>query len=127
MLSRHIWTCRSPPLADGRIEIALDKEADMDVRRLTRILLGIGGVTTMVAVTWWAYFYGQITKDVGGHLGNAISCLYSSGGACGFVSGFAQLGGVVPYNPLVFWIGIALFAAGVILRLSLKEEGVTSE
>lgn len=94
----------------------------MDVTKLTKILLVLGGLLTIVALSWWAYFYGRVAKELGGNLADAFGCLYSSSGPCGFVSGFAQMGGVTPYNPAIFWIGTAFLGIGVILRLSASTE-----
>jgi hypothetical protein len=94
----------------------------MDIKKLTEILLWLGGLLTVAAFIWWAYFYGQVTKEMGRNLGDAFGCLYSSGGPCGFVSALAQLGGVTPYNPIAFWIGVIPLAVGIILKLSFKKE-----
>lgn len=93
----------------------------MDVKKLTNVLLGGGGAVTCVALLWWAYFYEQVVRGLTGGRGSltdALSCLYSSGGPCGFVSGMAQLGGATPYSPVVFWVGAVLLGIGIILRLS---------
>jgi len=98
----------------------------MDIKKLTKILLGVGCLVTVAAFIWWAHFYGQVTTQMGGNLGNAFGCLYSSGGPCGFVSGVAQSLGVIPYTPVVFWIGAVMLGVGIILRLSLKTESTDS-
>jgi len=97
----------------------------MDTKKLAKVLIWIGGLVTLAAFIWWAYFYGQVTKEMGGNMGDAIGCLYSSSGPCGFVSGLAQFGGVTPYNPVVFWIGVVMLGIGIILKLSVKEESVS--
>ncbi|CAB5507888.1 hypothetical protein [uncultured Gammaproteobacteria bacterium] len=97
----------------------------MDTKKLTQILIRIGGAVTVAAFIWWAYFYGQITKEMGGNIGDAFGCLYSSSGPCGFISGFAQFGGVTPYSPVVFWIGVVMLGIGIILKLSTKEESAS--
>ncbi len=99
----------------------------MDTKKLTDILLGIGVAVTVVAFVWWAYFYGQVTKEMGGNLGDAFGCFYSSGGPCGFISGLAQLAGMTPYNPVVFWVGAVMLGIGIILKLSLKKESAPFE
>ena len=94
----------------------------MDIKKLTTTLLMLGGLITVGALLWWLYFYSQVVKELGCDFGQAVPCLYSSGGGCGFVSGLAQLGGATPYNPIVFWVGIVLFGVGIILKFSLKKE-----
>jgi len=94
----------------------------MDIKKLTQILLAVGGVIIVIAIIWWASFYGGVTEEIGGNLGDAFKCLFSSGGECGFVSGLAQFAGVTPYNPIVFWIGVVILGVGLILKFSLKEK-----
>ncbi len=94
----------------------------MEPRKLTNVLLGIGVSFTAIAFLWWMAFYGKVTNELGMPLGEAISCLYSSGGECGLVSALAQFGDVTPYSPLMLWVGIALVGAGLIVRLSQSED-----
>jgi len=94
----------------------------MDIKKLIRILIRIGSLITLGAFIWWAYFYGQITKEMKSNLGDAISCLYSSDGPCGFINGLAQFGGATPYNPIIFWVGITMVGIGIVLKLSVKKE-----
>lgn len=94
----------------------------MDVKKLSEILMAIGGFLILCAFLWWSSFYGKITKEIGASLGDAVKCLYSSKGECGVASGIAQFAGVTPYNPAVFWIGIAILSAGIILFFSTKKE-----
>lgn len=99
----------------------------MSAKRLAKVLLGCGAGFTVLALIWWARFYGSVTRDLGRDLSDAFSCLYSSGGACGFVGGLVQLGGGTPYTPIVFWLGAALLIAGSILSLSVTEKEATCE
>lgn len=99
----------------------------MSVRRLAKVLLGSGVGVTVLALLWWAKFYGSVTRDLGRDLSDAFSCLYSSGGACGFVSGLVQLGGGTAYTPIVFWIGAILLIAGSIVSLSVSDEEAKCE
>ena len=94
----------------------------MDIKKLTATFLIIGGSITTGALLWWLNFYGQITRELGGTIGEAFSCLYSSGGECGFVIELAQLGGFTPYNPISFWVGVVLLGIGIILKFSLKKK-----
>jgi hypothetical protein len=50
----------------------------------------------------------------------ALRCLYSSAGACGFVTGAAQLAGKTPYEPMLLWIGGVALVAGILIRLSIR-------
>lgn len=93
----------------------------MDARKLSAVLLALGALVTSGALVWWASFYGPITKELQANLSNAISCLYSTGGACSFVGFFVHIAGKTPYTPTVFWIGIGLLACGGIVRFALKK------
>jgi len=62
-------------------------------------------------------FYAFVTAQSKGGLGGAISCLYSTEGACGFVQGMAHVSGTTPYTPIVFWIGVGTLALGIISKL----------
>ena len=74
----------------------------MEIKKLTQILLGLGGLVTIGAIIWWASFYDQVIKEMGGNLGDFFQCLYTSSGPCSLFIGIARLSGVTPYNPTVF-------------------------
>jgi hypothetical protein len=89
--------------------------------KLAVILLFVGMPTTVIAIIWWASFYGKIVREVGGNLGQVFNCLFTSGGGCGFVNALAQFAGVTPYNPSLFWFGVVMLVVGILLKFSLKE------
>lgn len=76
----------------------------MDFRKLSNIVLGIGGLGLIVAVGWWYTFYADIVGSSRGlsTMSDALKCLYSDAGGCGVVAGIANLAGRTPYNPTVF-------------------------
>lgn len=85
-------------------------------------LLAVGGglVVTLAAICWWAIFYGGVVgRAAPGDLENALSCLYSSRGVCGFIPGMARAAGRVAYSPALFWLGICSVVGGVATRLLL--------
>jgi hypothetical protein len=94
----------------------------MDQHKLSDILIALGAIVTTGAFLWWAAFYGTIAKEFNASLSDAVSCLYSTGGACGFVSSLTQFIGKTPYTPVVFWIGIGMLASGFVIRSALKDE-----
>ncbi len=95
----------------------------MDIKKLTKILIGVGILVIAGALFWWATFYNQIAgASSSGLPTGAFRCLYSSGGPCAIVVGIARISGVTPYNPTLFWSGIIIFGVGLILKYSLKEE-----
>src|SRR5207302_2213295 len=65
-----------------------------------------GGVVTGAALLWWFDFY----RGIG--LGDAVSCIYSRSGACGFIARVAAEAGRMAYSPKLFWLGILAFCGG---------------
>jgi hypothetical protein len=95
----------------------------MDVRKLSGTLIGLGALALIAAFVWWLAFYSEVARGLGGRDANvfdAISCLWSNGGLCGFVAGMAQAGGATPYSPAVFWIGGALLIVGIVVKMATK-------
>ncbi len=92
----------------------------MNMKRLANLLLGFGLLLIIVAVAWWAYFYQGLMREVNKPLSDALSCLYASDGACAWVNSAAHLLGKTAYEPGLLWIGVGIFVAGLLLRLSLK-------
>jgi len=93
----------------------------MDIRKLTRILLGLGIIITIGLIIWWAYFYNQVIKETGGTLGDFFQCLFLSSGPCSVVGFLAGLAGITTYNPTLFWIGGITIGAGIVIKFSLKK------
>lgn len=88
----------------------------MDTNKLANILL-IGGIALVgIAILWWMSFYGSLAMEFGKTPSDTLSCLYSSGGPCGFVAGFAQMGGKTPYSPFLFWIGVVAAVIGGVIK-----------
>jgi len=88
--------------------------------RIAWAAIGSGVVVTLAAVAWWASFFGGIvSRDPQGSLGNAIGCLYSARGVCGFIAGMARGGGTMAYSPALFWFGVCLLLSGAAMRLLL--------
>jgi hypothetical protein len=54
---------------------------------------------------------------------DAWTCLYTSSDFCGLVSGGARLLGKTPYEPKVFWLGLAALIAGGLIRATAKPSG----
>jgi len=95
----------------------------VEIKKLTQILLGLGGLVTVGSIIWWVSFYSRVIKEMGGSLGDFFQCLYTSSGPCALLVGIARLAGVTPYNPTLFWIGAIMLGVGIILQFSLKKDG----
>jgi hypothetical protein len=106
-------------------------EAAVDFKKLGNALTAIGALTLVIAVAWWMYFYNSLMKDFArltgsrpdAGLSDALSCLYSTSGACGLVSGVATLAGRTPYEPMLFWFGLAAVVLGLLIRFTAKPGG----
>jgi hypothetical protein len=100
----------------------------MDLRKLGNLLAAGGAVVLIGAVAWWYSFFSSIMRDVSNVPGargeisifDAKSCIYTSSDFCGLISGGARLLGKTPYEPKVFWIGLAALVAGLLVRATAK-------
>lgn len=103
-------------------------EAAVDFKKLGNALTIVGAVLLVVAFAWWLYFYNSLAKDFARLTGSkpdasvldALNCLYSSSGACALVSGMGALAGRTPYEPMLFWFGLAGLLLGLLIRFTAK-------
>lgn len=93
---------------------------------MANILFVSGIVLIIAALLWWAAFYGNIVKELGGELSDAFSCLYSGDGACGLAAGIAQMVGKTPYSPFIFWSGALSLTVGGLMKAVLKPTSTDS-
>ena len=59
-------------------------------------MMKLGLVGVGLSVLWWYIFYSKVNSAIGGGkgaMGEAVRCLYSKSGPCGFISGFASAAG----------------------------------
>jgi len=94
----------------------------MNARKLSGSMLSLGVLAVAVALIWWAHFYSQVSRELGGDLKGYLGCIYSTSGACGFVSGLASFVEVTPYSPILFWVGAVLLITGLLIRSSAGKE-----
>jgi hypothetical protein len=103
-------------------------EAAVDFRKLGNILTAAGAVLLIGACFWWFTFYTSVVRDLGrltgggadATLSDALTCLYSSGGICA-----SSLTGKTPYEPMLFWFGLAGLILGLLIRLAAKPSATT--
>jgi hypothetical protein len=103
----------------------------VDIKKLGNLLLVGGAAVLMGAFVWWWSFFSSVMGDVskvpGGRsefsVFDAISCLYTSSDFCGLVSGASRLLGKTPYEPKLFWLGLAALVAGGLIRATAKPSG----
>jgi hypothetical protein len=103
-------------------------EAAVDFKKLGNILAAAGAVVLIGACFWWFAFYTSVVRDIGrltgggadASLSDALTCLYSSGGICALVAGASSLTGKTPYEPMMFWLGLAGLLLGLLIRFAVK-------
>ena len=103
----------------------------MDFKKLGNALTVIGVIVLAIAFAWWLYFYNSLARDFARVTGSkpdasvfdALSCLYSSSGACSLVTGVATIAGRTPYEPMLFWFGLAGLVLGLLIRFTAKPSG----
>lgn len=106
-------------------------EAAVDFRKLGNVLMAAGSVVLVGALIWWFAFYSSVVREIGkatgsrgdGSVFDVVSCLYSSSGVCALVSAVSTIAGKTPYEPMVFWFGLAGLILGVLIRLAAKPAG----
>jgi hypothetical protein len=106
-------------------------EAAVDFKKLGNALTVLGALMLVGAIAWWLYFYNSLARDFARVTGSkpdasvfdALSCLYSSSGACALVSGVAALAGRTPYEPMLFWFGLAGLLLGLLIRFTARPSG----
>jgi hypothetical protein len=98
--------------------LAANCEAAMDGAKLGRALIGLGAAGFVVSVLWWAIFFARVNQALGGKasdFGQALRCLVSNSGPCGFITGIAGAAGEFAYQPALFWISGVVLLAGLIV------------
>jgi len=95
----------------------------MDMQKLAVAVRSIGGIIILVALVWWYRFFGGLVEEADANLVEALPCLAIASGECGLAVGLASLIGITAYTPVVFWIGVAVLVAGVVISYSIKKEG----
>lgn len=88
----------------------------MNANKLSSVLFKAGVLVTLVAVVWWGFTYGQMALDLGSRFNKALTCLYTDGGLCAFAGGLTGS----TYEPAVFWVGVGLLGAGILLGFLKK-------
>lgn len=91
----------------------------MSVQRIATFTLGFGVFLVLAAVYWSLHTYSSAgTAIIGKGLRppEVIHCLYGGGADCDLMDAAAAAKGVPVYNPLLFWIGVAIFIGSLALN-----------
>jgi hypothetical protein len=97
----------------------------MDGAKLGRTLIGLGAAGLALSFLWWLIFFGQVNQAFGGRAGDlaqALQCLWSISGPCGFVTAMAGAAGMFAYQPMFFWISVVALVAGLVVASSAGAE-----
>jgi hypothetical protein len=79
--------------------------------------IALGGVAALAgAYLWWSAFYTEVQRFLGVNGPPPIECLYHTGGPCRLVAHIAGFVAGNPYEPSLFWIGLAAVVVGVLFR-----------
>lgn len=97
----------------------------MDAVKLSRNLIGLGILGVIASFIWWALFYSEVLKELGGRDSSifdpdVMKCFVSNTGECGFITGMASMIGVNAYSPWALYAGLGLIALGVVIKFSQK-------
>lgn len=121
-----------PPLPSSEIRPPpISEQTKYKARRpagsvLGWLTLGLGALLSSAAIAWWAIFYTAVLQGFSDgrnvpSLLTAKDCLFSASGPCAVVSTLAQLGGGLPYQPLLFWLGATIFVIGAFIVIVTAE------
>jgi TRAP-type mannitol/chloroaromatic compound transport system permease small subunit len=91
----------------------------VSVQRVATYTLGLGVLIVMVAVYWSLHTYGSAgTAVIGKGLRPPalIHCLYGFGSKCTLMDDMARAKGAIPYTPVLFWVGIAIYIGSLVLN-----------
>ncbi len=91
--------------------------------RISKLLMLLGFLAFATATAWWlSFFYDAL----GAEFQRARECFYWTTQTCLEKKAADDLfSDVPPYDPRFMWLGVAMFAAGVILRASRALRGVS--
>jgi len=98
----------------------------MELDKLARNILVVGLLGCGASIVWWYQFYSHVGQFMNGRTSlppDAINCLISNSGVCGFVTGVASAAGAFAYNPMIMWLSMALVLVAIIVWFSSGSPG----
>lgn len=96
----------------------------MNVRKLSLLLMLAGVALLLLSIVWFFVAYAS-TLDTMSRYGDKdvtmqmMACIYSSPPIC---QGAAFLSDSPTYSPVVFWLGVILLLAGIIVFFALNKQ-----
>ncbi len=91
----------------------------MSIQRFATLVLGLGVAVLSFAVFWSLNTYGVVGPRLiskGLRPTAVIHCLWAYSDLCSLMSATAKERGTIPYTPLAFWLGVALFPASMAIN-----------
>lgn len=89
-------------------------------------LLGLGAIGLIASFIWWSSFYTEIlrvtgrletTKEWQSGVDQFTDCLFWNAPQCVVQKAALKIDSVVPYEPYLLWLSVAIVAAGIVLQL----------
>jgi hypothetical protein len=93
----------------------------MDNEKLAHILIRIGIAGLVVSAIWWFIFFTEFNRASGGrgNMVEVVHCLFALTGQCSLMRGMGSMGGMLAYEPLLFWISGGVLIVGVVIKNSI--------
>jgi len=85
------------------------------IHRLGNVLMSLGAIVFATATAWWIVFF---YETLGDNFQKARDCFYWTSSLCSLKEAAPLLTNVPVYDPVLMWVGVALFAIGVGFRLA---------
>ena len=89
---------------------------------MLNIFAGLGVVITAASAVWWGLVYHFVSQQNGESMWDSVACMVSLSAECNFLRAMGWLRGVNPYEPMLFWLGVAVILTSLIVRRSLVYE-----
>jgi hypothetical protein len=95
----------------------------MKTKTLLNLFTALGAVITAASAAWWGLVYHFVSQQNGESMWDSVSCMYSLSAECNFLRAMGWLRGVNPYEPMLFWTGLAVLLVSITVKRSLSQEG----
>jgi hypothetical protein len=92
----------------------------MKTKTLLNIFTGLGVAIMAVSAAWWGVVYHFVSQQNGESMWGSVACMYSLSAECNFLRAMGWLRGINPYEPMLFWTGVAVLMVSLLLKRSLQ-------
>ena len=98
----------------------------MKTKTLLNIFTGLGAVIMAVSAAWWGVVYHFVSQQNGESMWSSVACMVSLSADCNFLRAMGWLRGINPYEPMLFWTGVAVMVMSLLLKRSLQRVEASS-